>query len=348
MSTQDENKYQNEELAKELGNYCCPSCGIPFSGHLGLIGACKELQIAKAQVKWHKGCEDKCGEALESLQAENQRLTSELNEAKKDKDISIRDWCEIDTEIKLHTSKFGVSDCHPDIPGDHGRFKSALECVEEMTRALQAEDQRLRSALEKIRNYASDKNSLSYEGWLSGIEDLADEALSPSAASSGLEALKLKAGAAQMYCDEAGRLRDALDEIYALSESCSFERLREVIGKHLSPSAPAETESVQTGSKSVEGEWREMIGPHSMDEAYLPPMGIPIWLYLPDVGQPTVGLREEYEGGWIWAICYSHPYWDKDEQKWCANNAEADDIAPSHWMPLPLPPSFHPATANQD
>lgn len=144
---------------------------------------------------------------------------------------------------------------------------------------------------------------------------------------------------ARILADTDQDLSNAHIEQWCSSHTQARSYILHKIYEALSPSAPAEQEVSP-------GEWREMIGPHSMDEAYLPPMGIPIWLYLPDVEQPTVGLREEYEGGWIWAICYSHPYWDKDEQKWCANNAEADDIAPSHWMPLPLPPGFRPTPTN--
>lgn len=99
-------------------------------------------------------------------------------------------------------------------------------------------------------------------------------------------------------------------------------------------------------AEKAEREWRLMVGPHSMDEAFLPPMGMPVWLYLPDIQQPIIGLREEYEGGWIWAVSYSRPYWDKDERKWCDNDSEADDIAPSHWMPLPQPP-YSPSTGRR-
>lgn len=109
---------------------------------------------------------------------------------------------------------------------------------------------------------------------------------------------------ADLHGQEIARLRSALEEIYALSESCSIERLREALSSHLSLSAladpseddkeaaqlqsllvskfptfrpsypsglfawataalsvPAETNSVQTGSKSViPGEWCEFQG----------------------------------------------------------------------------------------
>lgn len=130
MSAQDENRYQNGVLVKddplvmpvkELYNYYhCPACKVPFTEHLGLVGTCK-LKL----------------------------------EAEKDKDISIQDWCEMDTEIKAITSKFGIPDYYP-VQG-YG-FKSAETCVEELAErhnaALEqiglagAEIARLRSALE--------------------------------------------------------------------------------------------------------------------------------------------------------------------------------------------------------
>lgn len=59
----------------------CPSCNVPWVEHLGVQGLCKELQKAKAQIKWHSGCENKCGEELDALQADNQRLRSALEAA---------------------------------------------------------------------------------------------------------------------------------------------------------------------------------------------------------------------------------------------------------------------------
>lgn len=43
--------------------------------------------------------------------------------------------------------------------------------------ALEASHARLVKALEGIATYASAKSQLSYEGWLSGVEDIAEQAL---------------------------------------------------------------------------------------------------------------------------------------------------------------------------
>lgn len=71
-------------------------------------------------------------------------------------------------------------------------------------------------------------------------------------------------------------------------------------------------------------------------EQELPPMDVPVWLYLPDIRQPVIGCRSDGGEGWLWCRCYDD-YWFDGE--WKTSTADADDDKPSHWMPLPLPPN---------
>ena len=68
----------------------------------------------------------------------------------------------------------------------------------------------------------------------------------------------------------------------------------------------------------------------------LPPIEIPVWLYMPEIRQPMIGCRTEDDGAWYWARCYDDFWFDG---QWKTSTAEMDDLKPSHWMPLPLPPN---------
>lgn len=206
-------------MSKELDNDYCPSCGVPFTEHLGLVGTCK-LKL----------------------------------EAERDKDNSICDWCEMDTEIKAITSKFGIPDYYP-VQG-YG-FKSAETCVEELAErhnaALEqiglagAEIARLRSALEVdnlagIIRFVDGNHSL-------GAGQLAEAII---------EALSLSAPADPSEDDkEAAQLQSLLVSKFPTFRPSYPSGLFAWATAALS--APAETNSVQTGSKSVEGEWYEFI-----------------------------------------------------------------------------------------
>lgn len=67
----------------------------------------------------------------------------------------------------------------------------------------------------------------------------------------------------------------------------------------------------------------------------LPPLETPVWLYMPEVRKPMIGCRTEDDGAWFWARCYDDFWFDG---QWKTSTAEMDDLKPSHWMPLPLPP----------
>lgn len=149
-------------MSVELNDDYCPACKVPFTEHLGLVGTCK-LKL----------------------------------EAEKDKDISIRDWCEMDTEIKAITTKHGVLDYHPVGYG----FKSAEECVEEMVGKFQSKIARLRAVLEfqvgqKLKYHEALEEAVKMLGMDRPISprQMMIEALSPSAPTSNLEDIGSKLG----------------------------------------------------------------------------------------------------------------------------------------------------------
>jgi hypothetical protein len=79
-------------------------------------------------------------------------------------------------------------------------------------------------------------------------------------------------------------------------------------------------------------------------EKSLPPIEEPVWLYLPSIGQPIVGVRTLDDGGWFWARCYGDFYWTQKtaadgKPGWQTDTAEVDDLKPSHWMHLPSLPN---------
>lgn len=69
----------------------------------------------------------------------------------------------------------------------------------------------------------------------------------------------------------------------------------------------------------------------------LPPMNEPVWLY--DDGHTFIGGRDPGDDdGWLWWRTLDRV--DRvDGQPWYVNDAENDDLHPSHWMPLPLRPN---------
>ena len=71
-------------------------------------------------------------------------------------------------------------------------------------------------------------------------------------------------------------------------------------------------------------------------EKQLPPMEVPVWLYMPDIGQPVIGCRSDGDDGWVWCRCYDD-FWFADGE-WKTGTAEEEDAHPSHWMALPCPP----------
>jgi transcriptional regulator with XRE-family HTH domain len=68
----------------------------------------------------------------------------------------------------------------------------------------------------------------------------------------------------------------------------------------------------------------------------IPPMEVPVWLYMPEVRQPIIGCRTEYDGAWFWSRCYDD-FWLENGQ-WKTTTAEMEDMKPTHWMPLPQLP----------
>lgn len=81
--------------------------------------------------------------------------------------------------------------------------------------------------------------------------------------------------------------------------------------------------------------WTEIV---KKDSSTLPPLDVPVWLFLPDVQQLVIGCRSDDGDGWLWGRCYDDFYYDKDAQIWKTDTCDTDDYNPSAWMPLPYPP----------
>lgn len=69
-------------------------------------------------------------------------------------------------------------------------------------------------------------------------------------------------------------------------------------------------------------------------ERELPPIDVPVWMYLPNIRQWIIGCRSDDGEGWLWCRCHDDFWFDGGE--WKTSTTDADDDDPSHWMPLPL------------
>jgi hypothetical protein len=79
-------------------------------------------------------------------------------------------------------------------------------------------------------------------------------------------------------------------------------------------------------------------------EDELPPLNVPVWLFLPCIGQPVIGCRSDDGDGWWWGQCGDGYYWDKDERVWKVDSCDVDvdDSIPTYWQYLPQPPEVNP------
>jgi hypothetical protein len=74
-------------------------------------------------------------------------------------------------------------------------------------------------------------------------------------------------------------------------------------------------------------EWIEIDG----EADSLPDENVPVLLF--DGQNAYFGQRELHDGGWYWCYCCLPPTWANGV--WTSEDIEGDDIAPTHWMPLP-------------
>ena len=70
----------------------------------------------------------------------------------------------------------------------------------------------------------------------------------------------------------------------------------------------------------------------------LPDFDVPVWLFDPEFG-PFIGGRCDDGDGWLWANSLGTIWWNKRKAAWDADLEMDDDYHPTHWMPLPNPPS---------
>lgn len=75
----------------------------------------------------------------------------------------------------------------------------------------------------------------------------------------------------------------------------------------------------------------------------MPPEDVPCWLYEPGIGAWIGGWSNDADG-WLWHHCHGSQYMSADGE-WEANDAEADDYKPTHWMALPAAPGAAPPAA---
>lgn len=75
----------------------------------------------------------------------------------------------------------------------------------------------------------------------------------------------------------------------------------------------------------------------------MPPEDVPCWLYEPGIGAWIGGWSGDADG-WLWHHCHGSQYMDADGE-WQANDAEAEDYSPTHWMALPAAPGAAPPAA---
>lgn len=69
----------------------------------------------------------------------------------------------------------------------------------------------------------------------------------------------------------------------------------------------------------------------------LPELDTPVWLRMAD-DIMVVGERSSSTDGWMWAAVYGF-YFNQDGQ-WDASESDAsDEYEPTHWQPLPAPPT---------
>jgi hypothetical protein len=75
-------------------------------------------------------------------------------------------------------------------------------------------------------------------------------------------------------------------------------------------------------------------------EERLPDESVPVWAYLPDIGQPVIlSLEEEGDEGELAWCKGQHLFWyDKDLKVWACDPDFDDEYRPTHWQPLPEPP----------
>ena len=77
--------------------------------------------------------------------------------------------------------------------------------------------------------------------------------------------------------------------------------------------------------------------------AELPPLDLPVWLWFGQgkLQNLIIGCRALNGGDWFWCNCYGAQWWDAKRGQWDAGDAEMDDdYKPTHWLPLPTPPSL--------
>lgn len=68
-----------------------------------------------------------------------------------------------------------------------------------------------------------------------------------------------------------------------------------------------------------------------------------VWLYQKEIPRIFIGCRCDDSDGWLWGRAYSVPHFNSFAENWEPLEVEVDDdYQPTHWMPLPDPPTPDP------
>ncbi len=123
-------------------------------------------------------------------------------------------------------------------------------------------------------------------------------------------------------------------QLAAERERCA--KIAEAVGQEERPGAHTLCDVVAERIRGTTSSLQSATDPWiPVTEASLPPFNVPVWLKLPD-GSRILGERVNEPEGWLWARCYSPPWFDQDTQTWEGQNSEEDDdYQPTHYALLP-------------
>ncbi len=123
-----------------------------------------------------------------------------------------------------------------------------------------------------------------------------------------------------------------------LTDSATYEECSSVNG-YVKVVAPEFAKGLERQLAAVrcELEIASAAGAWIVVKVELPPLEVPVWLSLPGITSPIIGVRTLDDGEWYWAHCYGDFHWSS-KSGWHTDTADCDDYKPTHWMRLPEPP----------
>jgi len=82
-----------------------------------------------------------------------------------------------------------------------------------------------------------------------------------------------------------------------------------------------------------EARWYEITN----DPATFPPEGEAVMLHDAQINSTWFGSCDYLDEVWLWSLDYAAPEYRSGH--WECGNPECDDLHPTHWCPIPQPPS---------